>query len=516
VLATADGTVVERAPLAVQSLTPISQCADVQALKAPVRPPSDLAARARVTAVRREIATVRALLATGRYPEGLAQAVVTAKEAHEVGYRPVEAEALLYLSQLQEHNGQYTAAAQTARDAGVAAEAGRFDFVAARAWIDLVWITGERLGKYAEAQELAREAQAKVERVGHDEELLANLHSRLAALDEGQAKFESGLEHARQALALREKVMAPDDALIGSSLSEVGDALTQVGKFDEALVMYRRAVTIVEKSNGPWHPQLASVLSNLAAALREKAQYDEALAAYGRAQAICEKTPGGEPSTLATIFVNVGGIYGARHNYEAALGNYRRALAIWEKSLGPLHPNVGTVHYRLGVTYVEEGHTTDGLVELRSALAIWEKAFGKEHPSLAVALAGIGEALLKDGNAKAALANYQRAVTLLEKTGGPNYPDLAEGLTGIGLAELVLKTPKQALTPLERALKLRVDNPGDPLDLARTRFALARALRDAGGDAARASELAEAARKTYVAQEATQKDAEAVAAWLAR
>jgi hypothetical protein len=54
-----------------------------------------------------------------------------------------------------------------------------------------------------------------------------------------------------------------------------------------------------------------------------------------------------------------------------------------------------------------------------------------------------------------------------------------------------------------------------PGDLARARFALARALRLTGGDAARVTELAEQARDDFASRPWSRRDAEAVRRWLA-
>ena len=101
----------------------------------------------------------------------------------------------------------------------------------------------------------------------------------------------------------------------------------------------------------------------------------------------------------------------------------------------------------------------------------------------------------------AAMGYYKRALALLEKTVGPKHPDLADALIGIGLTELKSNAPRRAVPPLERALTLRV-TAGDPLDIARARFALARALA-AVGDQPRALALADEARDVYAKTDVT-------------
>jgi tetratricopeptide (TPR) repeat protein len=513
VFSAADGAVVERAPLAAQSLTRLDDCADVAALRAPVRPPTDATTRREVAALRKQLAKVKALLDTGRYPQALELAAPTVATARLLGYRPVEAEALFYVGRLQELTGDYAASVRTLKDAGVAAEAGRHDEFAARTCNNLVWVLGERLGKYAEAHELAREAHAKIERLGHEELLRADLDARLGTIFFEEAKYDQALEHSRRALAIREKVLKPSDPAIASSLGDLGDILLQLGKYDEAVIDHRRALELMTRALGPDHPQVADLTGNLGATLRAQGKYDEALVQYQRARAIDEKSLGPTHPTLATLFVNLGGIHRSQHQLPAAAADYHKALEIWSQALGPEHPNVATVHFHLGSLALEEGRTTDALVELRRAHDIWQKALGAEHPSLSAALDGIGDALLLSGKPKDALASYARAVQLLEKAVGPDHPDLAEGLTGIGLAELAMKNAERGVAPLERALAVRSKSPGDPQDLARTRFALARALRETG-NGARSLELARAARAAYATADAKKQVSE-IDAWLA-
>src|SRR5262249_13244041 len=89
---------------------------------------------------------------------------------------------------------------------------------------------------------------------------------------------------------------------------------------------------------------------------------------------------------------------------------------------------------------------------------------------------------------------------------------------GIGLDRLDLRQPAAAISPLEQAVTTYEQfTKVTPVDLAHTRFGLARALAESGRDPARAQKLAEAARDAYVAAgRPTPKELAEINAWLKR
>jgi hypothetical protein len=99
---------------------------------------------------------------------------------------------------------------------------------------------------------------------------------------------------------------------------------------------------------------------------------------------------------------------------------------------------------------------------------------------------------------------------------GSKNPSQAYPLTGIGQALLQQGKAAEAVTPLERALELRTLANEVHQDLGATRFALARALWDGGGDRSRARALAAAARDDYLSLESRTAKRQEVDRWLER
>ena len=516
VFAAADGDVVSRAAEAAAHLPALDECADADALRAPVRPPDDAATRARVAAARKALATVDALWLAGRYADARQKLAPVLAALPGIGWRPLEAEARLAEARLADDSGDYPAAARAYRDAAVAAEAGREDEIAAWAANGLVWVTGERLGKYAEAHELARDAQARIERLGHRALLQADLDAKVAALFLEEGKYQEAQERSLRVLAIRQKSMAPDDPAIAHALSDLGDVATQLGHYDQAIDYYRRALAVAKKGVGPDHPINDSLHVNLGSVLRASGRLTEALAELDQARAIIERANGPTHPTLATIAVNTGGVLLEEGHLGEAAAQFHRALDIWQKALGPDHPNVATARYHLGTVALRQGRADEAQRDFQRAYDIWRARLGPEHPSLSAALDGMGDALMAGGHAAQALVDYQQALALLEKALGPKHPDLGEPLLGIGLAELARHAPGRARPPLERALVLARAS-DDAIQTARTAFALAQALDGAALDPARARALGEEAWGTYrKAGAAHARDAAAVQRWLRR
>jgi tetratricopeptide (TPR) repeat protein len=511
VLASADAALVSRATEAAAGLPTLDACADVVALRAPMPRPTDPKAIRRVDEAHRALATVRALWEAGRYPEAERRLAPVVTEARALGWRPLEGEALLASARLTDSTGDYAKAAELYKEAAIAAEAGRDDETAALARNGLVWVVGERLGRYAEAREIARDAAAKIERLGRSELLQLDLDQKLATLELEQGNYEEAEQRSRHVLEVREKVLPPDDPTIAAALGDLGDVAVQTVHYDEAIDFYRRALAVAERSVGPAHPMCGTLRINLASALRGKGNNADALAELRKAREISERALGPEHSQLATIAINTGGIELDEGRPDEAAAQFRRASEIWTRALGADHPNVGTAQYRLGEVALQQGRTDEAVAAFQHALEIWEAKLGAEHPSLAAALTGLGDAARVRKRPAEALSRYTRALALLERALGDRSPALADTLLRIGAIQLELHKPRLGIAALERAVALG-ELGGEPIDIANARFALARAL--PRSDARRARSLATAARETFAGSPAHAHDAQAVTTWL--
>ncbi|WP_375769449.1 tetratricopeptide repeat protein [Archangium gephyra] len=470
VLAEADSAVVERAVEAVRGLSELGPCESVEALAASAAPHTDAQVAGRVEALRVSLSRARALRISGQFPAGLAVAAPVANEARALGYRPLEAEALLELGQQQAGFGN-PEAEHTLKEAMWTADEVRLDEVRAEAQVALTQLMAYDTARVREGHDWFRQARALLVRTRRQGRLLAELESAHGLVYAAEGNAGAAETSQRNALAALEKVAPRESPEMAMVLRRLGNTLSAQGRHEEALAAYQHAHAAFRKALGAGHPRVGSSLVNLGTALSALGRHAEAL----------------EP--------------------------LREGVEIVERSLSPRHAFRPMALDALGGALWRAGRTDEALAVLKRAVEAAELARGPEHPDVAGPSSTLGQVLVDAGRPAEALGHFERALRLREQALGAEHPELAAPLSGRGEALVLLGRAPEALAPLERALALRETHAVAPVELAATRFALARALWDARRDTVRARELAQKAEGA-LAQPGTEALRARVQEWL--
>jgi tetratricopeptide (TPR) repeat protein/predicted Ser/Thr protein kinase len=442
---------VERAIQVAAGLSSLSGCADLEALKAPLRSPAAAANRLEVDAVRAELATAKVLERSGRSAQGLPLAQRAVDRAQASGYLPLEAEALAQLGSLQRLSRTDNAAAEASlEEAFYTAQRARHDAVAARSAAQLVAWVGEDLHRSAEAERWARVATAVLDRTGGDPEAQALLDESLGDLFTRAGKAEEALAEYRKALALDEKVLGAEHPTIARLQNQIGDALGRIGRFEEAIAANRRALAICEKAFGPNHPDTASAHDHLGGCLFEQGRTVEAVAEHRRALSIREQALGPEHPLVAMSHSNLSRAIGSG-GHEESIAEARRAIEIWEKHQG-FEADVANCHANLGAILHDQGKDQDAAAELRRASQILKTLSGPEHPRIAIILENLGLRLVELKEYDAALECLLRAITILE-AGAPTPVRLAGCRYAVALAMWGLNKDRARAASLARTAR---------------------------------------------------------------
>ncbi|MDI1480317.1 tetratricopeptide repeat protein [Polyangium sp. y55x31] len=474
VLSSADAKGVTKAVEATAGLTSLSNCADVEALRRPVRAPEGKEEAAAAREIEEALAQARARSQLGQYPEALEIASKAAERASTLRHLPTEAEAQEMLGSVRLSAVDPKAAEQSLRAAFAAAVAGRHDRIAARASIELVFVVGSQLFRFEDAGEWAYHAEAALRRAGGDPELDAQLHANVGSLLYNKGDFAGARREFEQSLATREKVYGPEHRQVVQSLDLVAMTATALGDFAESGRLTRRSVELSRKLFGTRHPAYGESLSRMGKGLLQQGRDAEALTVLEEALSVIEAARGPDHPHVGTVLVPLGDVKQKLRRYAEALAAFKRARVIFE-AVDSARPFVADCAAGMGDTQKEMGKLEEALVLHQEALAIREEVFGAEHEQVAASLSSIGEVLLLRGQAKEALSRFTRALELWEKANGPDFIDNAGALVGMGEALLSLHEGKKAIVHLERAVALLQKHAGNRELLARAQNALARA-----------------------------------------
>jgi tetratricopeptide (TPR) repeat protein len=288
---------------------------------------------------------------------------------------------------------------------------------------------------------------------GESENCAAKLLDRLASYRQAAlAAYAQARPLFERALAIREKVLGPEDTATATSLNNLAGLLHDQGDLVGAQPLFERALAIYEKVLGPEHPDTAGSLSNLAYLLQSQGDLAWARPLFERALTTKEKLLGPEhPETakslnnLAALLWNQGDLAGARPLYE-------RALAIREKVRGPEHPETATSLNNLALLLLAQHDFAGARPLLERALAIREKVLGPEHPHTADSLIGLASLLQAEGDLAGARPLYERTLAICERALGTEHPITNHGRMLFAHLPLARGSAMEALALGETAL----------------------------------------------------------------
>jgi eukaryotic-like serine/threonine-protein kinase len=511
-LAEADAAVVQKAHDVVGGLRPLARCADVDALRAEVDPPSQKDAAA-VEQIRARLAEVGATVRAGRYAAAQQKLDEARPLLETVQYVPVRTEVKLAEGKVLETLGRYEASEIAYREALLLAAQGNQREAMQRAAATLIYVVGYRQRR---ADEGLRYRELAVGLVGDDPEQRAQVHDHIATVLLDQGKLDEALHEHERSLELRESALGSADHKTATSRNNLALVLQQQGKYEEAERELRAALEVYETTLGPEHPFGGLARCNVANVLGTQSRHAEAIDEYRPAIEVLERALGASHPNVAQARHNLATALYSQGEYEEAEDLHRRALADWEKALGSEHPHIASARMNLALVVQARGRHEEAEAEFLAALTPFEAALGPAHPDVAAVRINLATLYIAAGKHEEAEPVLRGAIETREQALGSEHPELADTRTSLAGVLLELGRPREAL-PLARTAWARAQAEDFP-EAKRPRIAatLARILVKVERDAAarqRARTLAEDALRGFEQAGATQ-DAQALRRWL--
>ncbi len=549
VLRSLDAASLSQGVKAARGLPSVASCGDVQALRAPVRPPDDPQVRAEVLRLEKEAARVTALFLASKYQDGLKRAQVSVEAAQKLRYRPLEAEVLRSLAALQSRSGALKDARRTFLRALWAAEAGGDVGLCARISAE-AGANEVQLGAFDGARDWISQGEAFLEHLGGNPFIEATLAAAAGHLGLNSNNMEQALAAYQRARLLVEKAYGRDHVLVATSLDNVSLALASLGKMAEGVALGEKALQLRVRLLGPEHADTLMSTHNVGIFYQRMAQYEKSSAYFRQAVAGREVTLGPKHLHLATSLEALAenelvqgrydsaralldramaivfeidrghALYGGFQVVQAHLlrlrGNPNEALALLERTAAVT--NMGADPSLVSLAESERALALDALGRPAEALTCLERClqqkFGPgEEEAAALCHETFGRWHLGRQSAAKAVESFQHANELREKAFGPESALLARSLIGLGTAQSAQRQWASARAALERGLGLAEREKLAPELLGAGHFALAQVLL-ASGDGQQARALAARAVEELSAPGARAERARAQA-WLA-
>ena len=188
------------------------------------------------------------------------------------------------------------------------------------------------------------------------------------------------IEVAEPLLADRERVLGPDHPDTLTARNNLAEAYQAAGRAAEAIPLHERTLADRERVLGPDHPDTLTSRNNLALAYRDAGRAAEAIPLHERTLADYERTLGPDhPSTL-TSRNNLALAYQDAGRAAEAIPLHERTLADRERVLGPDHPSTLPSRNNLAAAYQDAGRAAEAIPLLERTLADRERVLGPDHP----------------------------------------------------------------------------------------------------------------------------------------
>jgi tetratricopeptide (TPR) repeat protein len=377
--------------------------------------PADAALRRKVTALRYKAFAAETARDNAEFKVALEGAAAVVADAEQT-WPLLHAEALYLLGTTESMGGDSNRAGTTLKRCAVVAESAHHDYIAANAWIQLVF----------------------------------------KALEEDSA--ERALEYATYAEAASAKLGNPP--LVESLLQYVkGSALTSMQRFDEAEKALRKAV---ELSTGPAISNLPEAITGIGFLYEQQGRYAEAVDAYRLALQKLPDTGAGSTSG-AIIFrqrlaINLA-MLGRTHEAEAVS---REAVEIAEARLPPENIDRALARGNLAEVLGQGEKYDDALIEARQALKALAAIEGERSGRYGEMLQVEADLLHNLGRHAEAASHYARACDITAFQNGEKSGDHAQCELGRSMALLAGGDKRGALAMVDRVFPLLLESYGEP------------------------------------------------------
>jgi tetratricopeptide (TPR) repeat protein/predicted Ser/Thr protein kinase len=475
-LETGEPAALAEASKSIETLAPVSHCADVELLSLRVPVPEDAASRDAVESGEARLAEARARLEAGLYNDVGPILDDIASNELALSHAPFAAEVGELRGRTLVARGEYQSAVSALEQAALDAARGRDDRLLVQLHVHLLEVVGEHLGRTEEGERLDHVARVGLARIGDPKDLDRHRRLVVARLRRVTGKPDESLSLLQALQAeLRDEAQADTAFALGVDRS-IAALLANLGRYEESDALMKAAVVRLERRFGADHPALVPLLTNAAGMYSQRGEGERAWETLERVVPLAERHLGKNHPETARIYETKALQHHRSREFEKARDDLQRAVDGYLDNYDAGHPSVVRARGNLAATLMELGEFDEAervSVECRDALV---SRFGRDHDYLIFLLSNLAELYIQTERFDEALESILWARSTTEKVFGPDNVRIATSFIIEGNLHVAAGRPDEGITAYERGLEVYARGETPAVSQAHAEAQLAAAL----------------------------------------
>jgi eukaryotic-like serine/threonine-protein kinase len=290
----------------------------------------------------------------------------------------------------------------------------------------------ESLGEWVGARDLLDLGAARIEQDLASEpavqaalmRVIGSAYAALGLLDPATALLE-------QALAVRETLGGPADALLGDVLLALGYLRATQGHFEEGEALLSRALTVRLELHGEAHSEIAETHLAFASLHAERLAFDEGEAHVDMADAVLARLTSPDPEVVISARIGRAQLERLRGRFDESLAGYHEALALRTATSGADHPATLAVHSSLAQVLNLAARFGEAETIQREVLEVRRRVLPAGHPAIAVSLSSLATALKSQGRSAEAEPFEAEALAIRRAAHRGDHPQVVVALNNL-------------------------------------------------------------------------------------
>ncbi len=293
--------------------------------------------------------------------------------------------------------------------------------------------TPERsLGEWVSARELLDLGAARIEQdLATEPAVQAALMRVIGSAYAALGLLEPAADLLEHALAVRENLSGPPDALLGDVLYALGNLRTSQGRFEEGEALLSRSMATRLALRGDVHREIAETHIGFAALHMGRLTLDEGKTHVDAADAVLAELPSPEPEVAISARLWRAHLEQLSGRSDAAIAEYREALELRTATAGAEHPATLSVRSSLAAALIDAGRFQEAERILRDALEARRRVMPEGHPSIAVTLSLLATALKSQGRSADAEPLEAEALAIRRAVHRGDHPQITVTLNNL-------------------------------------------------------------------------------------